>query len=948
MRNFNFKNGLLTATILLTGLSAFGQEVCTQFSYYYSNIVGETSTIYGVTLDEEAETALLSELVFFENNSLHIAYNEQENLIYAIDDASQEIILIDPATMDTVGSPRPTSQNIGKVTAAAFDSEGNLFLGSENQNKIYYVESLDLASNPVLLEEFSTGDDVQGGDFIFTDEGFFLASRNNGKFYSVMPGDIDNVLFEGNVSAEVTGMAEHQDGGFIISPRNSNTFLRYEINTDDESISLSEVSYSISVEGAAQDAEFALGYGDMTSGCSQFKQVVENDCEDFRTYLIHKPSPSAVSTLYAVDLNNPGIENLEFIAEVNDSHLGVGPDGLLYIVRSNGSSLMIMDPSAPDDAIEVDLSANGLGNTPAVAVSAEGILYVGSASQNKIFTINTDLGSADLGLATYYGDADVNGGDLIFLDGELWVANRDNSSFTNVDGMGSFIVAADEMLGASVLADGNILVANGDQGSTLDIFEPGTGNLIGEFETGLPLFWGDLASRCFDGLDNEDECENYVIYLSDTSNGGTIYSVTLSEGTASLEAVLSNVGGVHLAFDESNGLLYVVKGSGQVGIYDPATGVLSTFANIAMGSMNINQTFAAVVTNEGNLLIGSANQNKVYEVDPATGAASMPIDVPVQGGDLVQTNDGNVWLINRGQNRFYNITDGVSQFDVPELDEMYGAAVLADGSILIGDAGSQLRVVDPATGMVTEASFDLGFSVSAGDLAAGCSDNNPIIIDEPENPFCTNETVFVNESDNIIRLTAMGWAQNCDDTYGMRWRIRNGSGEAIEAFYNFAGAPELQGPFSLEAGEAVYFTSGTFDANNFSMTMRVFVDGEQVQVKAHGGSTTDLAECNPEGCPDDQEGLEISVFAESASLTAFPNPTENISNIEITTSKVERAVVEVFDMNGRSVAQLLNQDVQPGAIYRLTFDGTGLNNGIYVVKYITSTETVIEKIMIAR
>jgi hypothetical protein len=132
------------------------------------------------------------------------------------------------------------------------------------------------------------------------------------------------------------------------------------------------------------------------------------------------------------------------------------------------------------------------------------------------------------------------------------------------------------------------------------------------------------------------------------------------------------------------------------------------------------------------------------------------------------------------------------------------------------------------------------------------------------------------------------------------------------------------------------------------MTMRVFVDGEQVQVKAHGGSTTDLAECNPEGCPDDQEGLEISVFAESASLTAFPNPTENISNIEITTSKVERAVVEVFDMNGRSVAQLLNQDVQPGAIYRLTFDGTGLNNGIYVVKYITSTETVIEKIMIAR
>ena len=61
-----------------------------------------------------------------------------------------------------------------------------------------------------------------------------------------------------------------------------------------------------------------------------------------------------------------------------------------------------------------------------------------------------------------------------------------------------------------------------------------------------------------------------------------------------------------------------------------------------------------------------------------------------------------------------------------------------------------------------------------------------------------------------------------------------------------------------------------------------------------------------------------------------------------------RATVEIFDMNGRSVASLFNQNVQAGNTYRIDFDGSSLPNGIYLVKYITDSETVIEKLMIAR
>jgi outer membrane protein assembly factor BamB len=245
--------------------------------------------------------------------------------------------------------------------------------------------------------------------------------------------------------------------------------------------------------------------------------------------------------------------------------------------------------------------------------------------------------------------------------------------------------------------------------------------------------------------------------------------------------------------------------------------------------MNVNSTYAAVVTNDGRLLVGSDNQNTVYEVNPVTGEASNPVDAPVNGGDLVQTLDGNIWVINRDQNLFYNISDaGATQFNV-ELDEMYGAALLENGMILIGDQGNQLRIVDPAALAATETTFELPLSITAGDLAGGCGDNY-VGLEQP--PTADNTAIVI--------------------------------GEGATAF------------------------------------------------------------------------------------VAYPNPTEGISNVQIVAGSSERAVIEVFDMSGRSVATLLNQDVQEGNTYRMTFDGTQLPNGVYVVKYVTQSETAIEKIMIAR
>jgi len=300
----------------------------------------------------------------------------------------------------------------------------------------------------------------------------------------------------------------------------------------------------------------------------------------------------------------------------------------------------------------------------------------------------------------------------------------------------------------------------------------------------------------------------------------------LSEGTATVELLRGNQGPTNLAYDESNGLLYLVEPTGNVAIYDPVLDDLSTYSNISMGSMNISTTYAAVVTSDGRLLVGSDNQNLIYEVDPATGEASNPVDAPISGGDIVQTPDGDIWVLNRDLDRFYNITDG-TDFGV-EFSEMYGGALLQSGMILAAHEGNILTVVNPETMMETETTFELPFSIASGDLASGCGDNY----------------------------------------------------EAIEE-------PASEGVPLVEA-----------------------------------------------------EGF--------SSFVAYPNPTEGISNITLVAGETERGVMEVFDMSGRSVATLLNQDVQAGNTYRMTFDGTLLPNGIYIVKYVTQSETAIEKIMIAK
>jgi hypothetical protein len=112
-----------------------------------------------------------------------------------------------------------------------------------------------------------------------------------------------------------------------------------------------------------------------------------------------------------------------------------------------------------------------------------------------------------------------------------------------------------------------------------------------------------------------------------------------------------------------------------------------------------------------------------------------------------------------------------------------------------------------------------------------------------KDPFCTNETVsepYVG-TPGIVRLTAMGnYLEN--GMYGRRWRIRNETNQSATVNWDLYNT-NVNGTFTVPANTTIYFTSHFTNNASGVHTVRLFENNQQIQVKAHGGSTKDLSSC---------------------------------------------------------------------------------------------------------
>jgi hypothetical protein len=79
----------------------------------------------------------------------------------------------------------------------------------------------------------------------------------------------------------------------------------------------------------------------------------------------------------------------------------------------------------------------------------------------------------------------------------------------------------------------------------------------------------------------------------------------------------------------------------------------------------------------------------------------------------------------------------------------------------------------------------------------------------------------------------------------------------------------------------------------------------------------------------------------------FPNPFNPTTNIVFSVAKTSSVSLKVFNLLGREVADLVNEELAPGR-YRATFDGTALPSGVYFYRLQADQFSSTKRLMLLR
>ncbi|MBU0517465.1 T9SS type A sorting domain-containing protein [bacterium] len=97
----------------------------------------------------------------------------------------------------------------------------------------------------------------------------------------------------------------------------------------------------------------------------------------------------------------------------------------------------------------------------------------------------------------------------------------------------------------------------------------------------------------------------------------------------------------------------------------------------------------------------------------------------------------------------------------------------------------------------------------------------------------------------------------------------------------------------------------------------------------------------------DKGSAEIEKPSEFALTGANPNPFNPTTSISIQLSAVSRVNLTVYDISGRKVATLVD-GFRDAGYHQITFDGSGLASGVYLVKLEAGDYSSIQKVMLLK
>jgi hypothetical protein len=932
MNKFSLKRSALALLALITSISAYSQQACSEWSLYLSNVIGNTSIVYKVDLNAEGSTAELTALKTLDY-SLHIAFNEADGLLYLINTGNGAVQTLDPSVVDgSLGSVVALEEAIPGAVTAAFNAQGELFIGSDNLNKIFQVNPIDGSFS------FYADAPVSGGDIAFdAAQNLYLATRTGGKLMLVIPG-FDNMLL-GSVPNLVTGMALLEDGNLIVSANGNSSFITR--NTDGDEAGL---NYVLSLN----NTPFILANGDMASGCSAFTPPPSVDsCENFKTYYTGYPANGQPNELYEVTVAD-GTATFSLVNgfSTGDNHIALDAEGIIYAVR--GAQIDIFDPSiAAYSAQNIAIKTAGgqsISGFPTAVIDSEGTLWLARATNNTVYSVEFVDGHA---IATpQFVGTPVAGGDLVVtIDSEgndvLWVANRSTNVLYNLNDGTSVPMPLTQVNGVSVLGNGKLLLANGATNADGGLYEwdPFGGTLVQLSNDGGPavFFNGDLAGRCLSGDDDETEepepvelCygfETLNFFQGPKTNGQPVASdrsnPLLALGAPQLDNSAGSffslgVGGfIEIGFE---GVVFDLPGNDILVVETSFSGNNcgfgdDEFADIELSLDGINWVFHSTICRNEEIDIAvtglpyvaairisnSADTNTPdgYDVDGVValqGCGDAP-EVVIEPGDCVASE---VLEYNPVGNIAADRTNAENALGTPERDNTINFATLGFGGSLI-----------------------IGFDGAAAALPG---------VDDLE----VVETTFGNQNCQSFEERA--------DVYVSQQVVADAS-EIDHSLFVLVGQSCTNGAFF-----DVHAATG-FDY--FTLVKIVDVTPEAAQLTNRDGYDVDGIVALNNACfgddePGDQAPAPATAQNQTITLTAYPNPSTGPVGINFNSGKEQAITVEVLDLSGRVVATLYRQVANAGQDYRLDFDGSALPNGLYITKLSSEEGVKIHKILIAR
>lgn len=334
---------------------------CGNYKYFLSDVLPNGVTnVFAVNFNgADAELTLIATSEI----EVHIAYNEQDNLIYAVSKADGSYRTLNPATADwSIASM--INGEVTEITGAVINPIGELLISSDNADAIYNV---NLASKDVSV--YDSYSPTIGGDLAFDAAGqLYLATRAyGGSLYLVKPDAEESDILVGSTPYRVTGMARMESDKLIMSSRDESAlFVR-----DLDGTPFGE--YYLTLNGEP----FTTYYGDMASGCA-FTPASETGTCHASELISYSPGLQTNGSLIDADRSNPNMA-LDAPDQSNAPggfvSLGVGGSITLgfngNVTDGPGDDLLIFETSFNGD------DCSGAGDERAdIAVSQDGLVFV--------------------------------------------------------------------------------------------------------------------------------------------------------------------------------------------------------------------------------------------------------------------------------------------------------------------------------------------------------------------------------------------------------------------------------------------------------------------------------------------------------------------------------------------------------------------------------------------